>query len=186
MDRERAGLEPSREVRLEGAVLVLAGGIGLAALIGAFYLGRWVERQQPPAPSAASARGTQDAGLESASEDATFFDTLSGDQKAAEPRREAAKSAAPAGPAPATESEPLRGGSWVVQVFAGRDKVAADLLVRTLKEKGHPVHVDAKREGSGSLYRVQVGGFASREAADSAADRLRKDGLSGAWVTQTR
>jgi hypothetical protein len=74
----------------------------------------------------------------------------------------------------------------VVQVFAGRDKVAADLLVRTLSDKGHAVVLDARREGTGSLYRVQVGGFPSREAADSAASGLRKEGHSGAWVTRVR
>ena len=32
MEADREGTEPSREVRLEGAALILAGGIGLAAL----------------------------------------------------------------------------------------------------------------------------------------------------------
>jgi hypothetical protein len=187
MEPDPGGTEPSREVRLEGAVLVLAGGIVLAALTGAFYLGRWVERRSAPPPGrAAAARGEHEAGLESASEDATFFDTLGGGEKAAEPRREAAKPASPPGDEPESASQPMTGGPWVVQVFAGRDKVAADVLVRGLKEKGHPVHLDTRREGSGSLYRVQVGGFPTREAADAAADRLRKDGVSGAWVTKAR
>jgi len=185
MEPDRDGAEPSREVRLEGAALVLAGGVALALLIGAFYLGRWVERGRAPEGVSPAAHASRDAGLESASEDATFFDTLSGPEKSAEPRRETPKPQAP-DPGPAAGSEPLQGGPWVVQVFAGRDKVAADVLVRTLTDKGRPVHLDARREGSGSLYRVQVGGFATREAADAAADALRKDGLSGSWVTKVR
>src|SRR4029079_7779487 len=131
MVADRDGAEPSREVRLECVALVLAGGVAVALLGGAFWLGRWVERGSAPQRSSAAGGASRDAGLESASEDATFFDTLSGDEKAAEAQGEAATShSQDSGPAPG--SVPLQGGPWVVQVFAGRDKVAADEMVRTL------------------------------------------------------
>jgi hypothetical protein len=185
MERDRAAEGP-REIRLEGAPLLFLGGAALALLVGAFYVGRWVERAEaPPAPGNGASRTAGGEPLDSASDDVNFFDTLGGGEKASEPRREAVKSA----PSPAEEqpAAPLPGsGPWVVQVFAGRDKATADLLVRTLREKGHPVRLDARREGSGSLYRVQVGGYPSRETAEGTAERLKKDGMSGAWVTRTR
>jgi cell division septation protein DedD len=71
-----------------------------------------------------------------------------------------------------------------VQVFAGRDPEAAQVVVRSLGAKGWPVKVESQREGSGALYRVRVGGFPTREAAEEAVQRLRGEGQAGAWVTK--
>jgi cell division protein FtsN len=189
MELERA--DRAREMKLEGWTLILTGGILIALLVGSFYLGRWVERGTAPAGSTEASRATQDggaAGLEEASEEVSFFDTLSGSEKAVEPRRESAPPSAAAGTDARESRQPPAGsaGPWYVQVFAGRDKETADVLIRSLSQKGHSVRLDTRREGSGALYRVQVGGFATREAADSAADRLRREGQAGAWVTRVR
>jgi rare lipoprotein A len=175
-----------REMKLEGFALFLTGGVLIALLVGAFYLGRWVERGRV-VPGSAQANGSADeaAGLESASDDVSFFDTLSGGEKAAEPGRESAKHS-PARPSETPQRSPSEAGPWYVQVFAGRDRSTADEIIQALGQKGHSVRLDTRREGTGSLYRVQVGGFATREAADRAADRLRKEGQTGAWVTRVR
>ena len=45
MESERGRAEPVRELRLEGIVLFVIGGVLVACLAGAFFLGRWYERQ---------------------------------------------------------------------------------------------------------------------------------------------
>jgi cell division protein FtsN len=116
-----------------------------------------------------------------ATEKLTFFDTLSGPGKEAEPARQAQAKAA----APAPTAAPVSPGVWFVQVFVGRDRQAAEEVVRTLRAERYPVRIDAVAEGaSGSLFKVRVGGFPTKEAAESGADRLHANGHSGTWVVR--
>jgi len=47
------------------------------------------------------------------------------------------------------------------------------------------VRVDAVPEGaSGSLFKVRVGGYESKDAADAAARRLESDGEKSTWVVR--
>jgi hypothetical protein len=48
------------------------------------------------------------------------------------------------------------------------------------------VRLFSEREGRGALYKVRVGGYPSRDGARSAADRLEREGYSGAWVTEVQ
>jgi len=183
MARDPEGREEARELRLEGIGLVVVGGVIVAALLGAFELGRIVERQSAPqrvvsGSSAAEPSGEREP--EDATESLTFFDTLAS-PGAAEPGREATT----ASPRPTAAPVPSSAGSWFVQVFVGRDRSAAEEVVRTLRGKGYPVRAEAVREGaSASLFKVRVGGFPTKEAADAAADRLHKDGQSSTWVVK--
>lgn len=174
-----------REIRLEGPSLWLAA-LALAALLGgAFEAGRLVERRG----LAAEARSGADplAGLssepETAPEKVTFFDSASGGGKEAEPQREAA--GRPPVPAPPARTAPASAGPWFVQVFVGRDRAAAAEVVRGLESKGYPVTTTAVSEGGGdSLFKVRVGGFPSRDAAEATAERLHKDGQASTWVVR--
>lgn len=179
--------EGGREIRLEGPTLWIALGLLGAALLAAFLVGRFTA----PAPSAAGgilgpggAAATDAAPTDVPVEETlSFFDREEGEGQVAEPRREASPRAPAAGPALAgSPSNPA--GEWFVQVFAGRDRQAAELVARQLRGRGHPVRLDAEREGSGSLYKVRVGAYANREEADRAAEVLRKEGSSGAWVAR--
>jgi cell division septation protein DedD len=72
-----------------------------------------------------------------------------------------------------------------VQVFVGRDRQAAEDVVRSLRANRYPVRIDAVAEGSsGSLFKVRVGGFPTKEAADAGAERLHGEGHSGTWVVR--
>jgi cell division protein FtsN len=184
MDRDAERRDEPRELRLEGAVLAIAGGVLLALLFGAFQLGRAVERWSAPPRSASSPAdplGNVEKEAVDATEKLTFFDTLSGAGKEPEPDREArAKAASP--PPAAAEVTP---GPWFVQVFVGRDRQAAEEVVRALRGQRYPVRIDAVAEGaSGSLFKVRVGGFPTKEAADQGAERLHGDGHSGTWVVR--
>ena len=177
--------EPARELRLEGGLLAVAGGVLLALLFGAFQFGRVVERWSAPARAASSSAdpmGNVERDATESTEKLTFFDTLSGGGKEAEPSRETQT----AKPAAATVTPtPVAPGSWFVQVFVGRDRQAAEDVVRSLREKQYPVRIDAVAEGaSGSLFKVRVGGFPTKEAADQGAIRLHADGHAGTWVVR--
>lgn len=170
-----------RELRLEGAWLLAVGGVFAALLFGAFELGRWVERWNAPvAASEADPLANVEEETVSASERVNFFDTLSGGVEA-EPKREAGKPPSAASPPP----PPAAPGPWFVQVFAGRDRAAAEEVLRGLRAKGLPTRFDRQAEGGrDALYKVRVGGFADRAAADEAAGRLKREGHPSAWVTK--
>ena len=171
-----------RELRLEGGWLAVAFAVLLGLLAGAFQLGRMVERA---AGGGGSSAGSEAGGSErettEAAEKVTFFDTLSGGGKEAEPSREV-RAAAPRAEPPPAELTP---GPWFVQVFVGRDRQAAEDVVRSLRDKQYPVRIDAVSEGAtGSLFKVRVGGYTTKEAADQGAERLHADGHSGTWVVR--
>jgi cell division septation protein DedD len=175
---------PAREIRLEGPGLWLAAGLLLVLAAGSFWLGRAYERATSPAPTspAADPLANVSKGADDVPDDATFFDTLGGGGRAAEPEREARTRTADA-PAPVPAAVP-QAGPFVVQVFAGRDRGSAEELVASLRGKGYPVRMEGEREGRGTLYRVRVGGYATRAEAEAAVERLVKDGQAGAWVTR--
>lgn len=183
MVRDSAGPNEPRELRIEGGMLAVAFGLLLAILFGAFQLGRVVERWNAPAHAASSSDspgGVEQEAVD-ATEKLTFFDTLSGPGKEAEPAREAAAKA----PVVVPRNVEVSPGPWFVQVFVGRDRQAAEDVVRSLRSKGYPVRIDAVAEGaSGSLFKVRVGGFATKESADAGAERLRTDGHASTWVVR--
>jgi rare lipoprotein A len=198
MDDDRG--QESRELRLEGIGLFVIGALLLAALVGAFYLGRYVERRSAPAGGFGAEMtdlGPTGSGrLDDADVEGGHFDTVEGGEKEAEPERETATPPAPretpppaarTGPAePAPKgTEPVAaatGGNFYVQVSAGTQRSPAEALVKKLSDAGFPVRLRT----DGSLHRVQVGGYASRREADKVRDRLREAGYTEAWVTETR
>jgi cell division protein FtsN len=196
MEPDDRDAEQVRELRVEGPGLYVVGGAIIVALVGAFFLGRWYERKQHPAPqsmfdqSDPLAHVTAPEEQVDVGESADFFDTVEGQDKQAEPEREVRRR--PAGdtssPAPATRVEPAAGqagggGKFYVQVFAGRDLQAAEGLIAKLKSEGRPGRLFREAEGQGALYKVRVGGYATREDARQAAQQLVGEGYSGAWVT---
>ena len=50
--------------------------------------------------------------------------------------------------------------------------------------RGYPVSVEGEREGRGALFKVRVGGFGERGEAQAVAERLKREGQAGAWVTK--
>jgi len=205
MTADRRGDEPGRELRLEGMGLVVVGGVLLAAIGGAFFLGKWVERaSHPPQTSVAVGRGplsqvVQPKSIDDAETDQGFFDNLGGDGKELEPLREiraetrptleadppGSPGAPPESPEssvpPPAASDPGGDGDYFVQVFAGRDRTSAESLVGKLKTQGYVVRVFSEREGQGLLFKVRVGGYPSKDRAQRIASSLKQSGYS-AWV----
>ncbi len=78
-------------------------------------------------------------------------------------------------------------GEYTIQVSAFQDKAQADRMVDRLKGKGYDAFVTkAVIPGRGIWYRVRVGKYASRDAAENVAANLkRKEGIA-TYVTINR
>ena len=89
------------------------------------------------------------------------------DKTAAEAAPKPERAAAPDAPAPAGTP-----GAFTIQVGAYKAREPADALRARLAAAGHDAYV-AEIDASGSVrYRVRIGSFATREAAQQAADRI--------------
>ena len=76
-------------------------------------------------------------------------------------------------------------GSYTIQVASIKDASAADRLVVKLRKKGYPAYqVRAEIPNKGIWYRIRVGPYAKREAADPVLKRLKKDNQDGFIVSQ--
>ena len=198
MAAERHEPESMHEFRLEGIGLLLGGGLLLAMLVCAFFLGRWVERGAQPSTAQPLSGGGPLSQVLTPEPDAdvsrgvTHFDDLEGAQKQPEPGREippperAIPATQPgssrpsrAGPVPAVRVD---GGRYYVQVSALRDQGAVAEVIDTLTAQGYAVRLFSEREGQGMLYKVRVGGYATDGEARAMAAQLRKAGYAGAWV----
>lgn len=194
MSETGADAEDVREVRLEGVGLVLVAAVLVAALAGAFQLGRWFERRDD-GPVAASG-ATFDELIESGTtatgsrteEELSAFDVVANDA-ALEPGREARPKNAPTAGAERADTDtaetaaPAPGRYWV-QVVAVRDRASAESVVGKLRDLGYGVQLDAEGASGDTIYRVRVGGFTSREDAAPAIAKLKADGFRDPFVRE--
>ena len=193
--------QDTRELRLEGIGLFIVGALLLSGLAGAFYLGRWVERRAAPRGLGAEMTGEMApegrGQLSDADVGSGHFDTVDGGEKEAEPQRQTVAPASTTPPPTTTQaavpptsspdrSAPASGGSWYVQVSASRDRSSAEKLVGALGDAGFPVRLFTEPQGQSTVYKVRVGGYATRGEADAVKTRLDGRGYEGAWITQIR
>lgn len=107
----------------------------------------------------------------------------------AEPSTSTSKRAPIAAPAAhaaaAAEAEkPAHAGAGVhegyaVQLAAFSDDKGANALAHRLKKAGFSAYTEPLKTSKGTLWRVRVGPYPSREAAIAARDRLKQEGHSG-------
>jgi len=188
MASERRDSDRIREFRLEGGSLFAVGALIVVVLGLTFFGGRWYERTKFDAANESGpisdplehvVRGEEPADIDG---DSTYFDTVDGGEKQAEPEREVDGGSADP-PVAAPISPPAASGAFYVQVFAGRDRDAAGTVMKQLGNAGYTARLDRVPEGRGALYKVRVGGYAARDEAGQTAERLKQQGFSGAWVT---
>jgi DedD protein len=84
----------------------------------------------------------------------------------------AAAPAAKAAPAPPHEG-------FAVQLAAFADDKGANALAGRLKKSGYAAYTEPLKTSKGTLWRVRVGPYPSREAAVTARDKLKTEGQSG-------
>jgi DedD protein len=69
--------------------------------------------------------------------------------------------------------------AYVVQLAAFTDDKGANALSGKLKKAGYPAYTELVTTSQGALWRVRVGPYASREEANAARDRLKREGQNG-------
>jgi DedD protein len=94
----------------------------------------------------------------------------------------AAPAVAAASNAPSTHTEPPLSG-FSVQLAAFSDDKGANSLTNKLKKAGYPAYTEPLVTTKGTLWRVRVGPYPSRDAAASSRDKLKGDGYSGIVAT---
>ena len=78
----------------------------------------------------------------------------------------------PPSPSPKAPSPAATGGA-LLQVAALRESQAAEQIARKLRQEGFAVRtVKARVDGQGTWYRVRIGPFATRQAAQDVRERL--------------
>ena len=179
-----------RELRLEGAGLFLIVAFLGAGLVGAFFLGRWYERSSAPPvgldqlasdPLENVVPPDKVADVDAA---ANAFDTVDG-STVAEPERQATPPPArDSGAQPVQTSAPAGSGSFYVQIAAFRDNNSAEKVVAELTSAGYAANVFSENGPSGQLFKVRVGGYATREEAATIAGELKTKGHAGAFPTK--
>ena len=103
---------------------------------------------------------------------------------ASPPPPAAAASPAPAPPEArpttgAQAAEPANSEGFVVQLGAFTDNYGANALANKLKKIGYPAYTESVETSRGTLWRVRVGRYPSREAAVEARAKLKADGHNG-------
>jgi DedD protein len=68
---------------------------------------------------------------------------------------------------------------FVVQLAAFSDDKGANALANKLKRNGYAAYTEPVQASGRTLYRVRVGGYATRDAAGEARARLMGEGYSG-------
>jgi DedD protein len=76
------------------------------------------------------------------------------------------------------QSEPSSAG-FSVQLAAFLDDKGANSLTNKLKKAGYPAYTEPLVTTKGTLWRVRVGPYPSRDAAASSRDKLKGEGYSG-------
>ena len=71
-----------------------------------------------------------------------------------------------------------------MQVAALNARSEADAIVKKLVSKGYAAFVQPPVSGSPTVFRVRVGPFPTRQAADALASKLQKEEQYKPWVTR--
>jgi DedD protein len=88
-------------------------------------------------------------------------------------------------PAPREERKAAEtGGNYVLQVAASSSRSDAEEVARGLKGRGFPAFVVTPQQSGGNdrLYRVQIGPYATREAAEQVKPRLELAGFKAPFI----
>jgi len=179
--------------------------VGCLAVLGAtFMLGVMAGRfwpREPSAPTSTLAKGSKEAAAARLGGDRaprpsepaptlTFYQDLTAPltsppppAKPSRPARVDKPDAAPRSDAPPTAEPPKAGVAFTVQVGAYKAKEPADAMRAKLAATGLEAYVAQIDVPNGVRFRVRVGSFATRAAAQEIADRIGRERALPAYVT---
>ncbi len=102
-----------------------------------------------------------------------------GPAAAAAPAAPPASAGSAAPPAPVDAVKPATVDGYSVQLAAFADDKGANALANKLKKAAYPAYTEPLTTSKGTLWRVRVGPYPSRESAVDVRDKLKTEGYSG-------
>jgi DedD protein len=195
-----AGRGRRRPSRLASLLFVVGG---LAVLGTTFMLGVMAGRfwpREPSAPTSTLAKGSKEAAASRLGGDRsarpmepaptlTFYQDLTAPLTSPPPPAKPAKAArvdksdTPRPEAAPAVEAPKTGSGFTVQVGAYKAKEPADAMRVKLAAAGLEAYVAQIDASAGVRFRVRVGSFATRAAAQEVADRIGRERALPAYVT---
>jgi DedD protein len=134
--------------------------------------------KKKPEPAAVPSARTPPASVAPAPAAAPPKPAAENDRRAAAPNPPP-KPVTAAAPAPSTRPS----GRYTIQIAASKDAQGAEKIVQALRAKGYPGYsIYSEVAGKGSWFRVRVGGFEDRAAAEAMLRRLNDDRFQGIVV----
>lgn len=95
----------------------------------------------------------------------------------------AGASSARAGALPSGAAPSAAAGEVVIQVFSTADREQADKVRDGLVQAGFTAFLSPIAKGGQTMYRVRIGPFLSRTAAEPVAEKVRKERKLDTWIT---
>ena len=92
---------------------------------------------------------------------------------------ETSKPAVANAPAASAKMQPAAHDGFAVQLAAFADDKGANALAGRLKKAGYAAYTEPLKTSKGTLWRVRVGPYSSRDAAIAAREKLKTEGQSG-------
>ena len=130
----------------------------------------------PPAPAAPVATAPAVPTKSASTAPASTAPTASAKSASTAPATGTAAQAPAPSPSPSTEAEQ---GAFSVQLAAYADDKGANSLANKLKRAGYPAYTEPLKTSKGTLWRVRVGPYASRDSAIETRNKLKGEGYSG-------
>lgn len=168
------------EIALTSRQVLVTFIVALTCIALAFFAGVWVG-QQDEGVAVAEVAASDD---ENDAPALGFFTEGEGDEEAAaeDPSAEVQPRAeTPAGDTTqrrtadresASQGTVAPSGSIILQVLASSNRTTAENTLTSLAEAGHSAYLQPVDRGDSTLYRVRVGPFADRAAAEAAKSRI--------------
>ncbi|MCB1009106.1 MAG: SPOR domain-containing protein [Acidobacteria bacterium] len=203
------------EVALTNRQVLIAFVALLTCLVAAFFSGVWIGRGDPNEHAAPTTAARATPSPEPQLDQLSFFSGREAGERARatptlpptrtpEPTRPAAvevpvPTATPT-PAPRTATPPptpaptpvatraaapAAQASVFVQVYSSSNGARAREIAAELRKAGFPVVLAEAEAGGGTTYRVRVGPYPSRDQAEQAAVKLRRQHRLDTWVTES-
>lgn len=130
--------------------------------------------QEPP-PKAASAAPAAKSSLNEAEQKVLGAPAKTASAPAPAPKAAPAPASSTAQAPAKTDGQP----GFSVQLAAFADDKGANALSNKLKRAGYPAYTEPLTTSKGTLWRVRVGPYPSRDAAAVSRDKLKGEGYSG-------
>ena len=191
-------LEECREFIVKTHHVWVVAVLLLVLCVTFFWLGRWYERkvsQYYPGvrvePKETPSHLESDLSIdpEDMEQRVTFFDRLESNSSQpisskqdvkASPKKDPGDQKQTAPKEVSTKVEP-KGSFYTIQVLAGNQRSKALKDSETLEKMGFSSYVQEEQRTSGTLYKVRVGKYSSKEKASQVEARLKKKGYQ-TWI----